>query len=254
VGQVRLTSASHFESGIPVGRYQFTVDSVAVAPAAAAAKGFALDTLSMDSGATIKAADFANSDAHFEIASLRAGSQTYAPVLLDLDVQHLYVPAYIALTKAVQQAQRAAAPGTPPLLAAQQSLATVQPPLLKLLAQQPVLQLKQLRIGMPQGILQGSGNAELLAPAGAALSAPALLQALQARFTFSAPLALALHLAAARAAAAGAAPAQSEALGQRMLQQLVQQGLLRRQGSDYVLELAFSKGVLQVNGHVLGPH
>jgi uncharacterized protein YdgA (DUF945 family) len=250
VGAVELHGSSRFEDGVPVGRYRFTVDSIETTPVPTAAdQGFALRTLRVVGGAAIGAPGFVDSSAHFEIASLRAGAGRFAPMVLDLDLTHLDIPAYVALTRALQKAQRDAPPGTPPLVAARLSMAALQPPLMMLLARQPMLQLKQLRIGMPQGAVQGSGEISL-AP-GSVPTPQTLLPALRAHFTLSAPQTLALYLAAERAAKAGAPPAQQGAMAQQMLQQFVQQGLLRRQAGDYVLDLSVDKGAVQLNGRTI---
>ncbi len=252
VGTVELHGSSRFKDGVPVGRYRFTMDLIKAAPVPAAAdKGFALRTLRVVGGSAIGAPGFVDSSARIEIASLRAGAGRFAPMVLDLDLTHLDIAAYVALIHALQKAQRDAPPGTPPLAAAQLSMAALQQPLLALLARQPMLQLKQLRIGMPQGALQGSGEISLAPPTGTVLTPQTLLPALRAHFTLSAPQTLALHLASERAAKAGAAPAQQGAMAQQTLQQLVQQGLLRRQAGGYVLDLSVDKGAVQLNGRII---
>ncbi len=250
VGTVELHGSSRFKDGVPVGRYRFTVASIEAAPVPTAAdQGFALRTLRVVGGAAIGTPGFVDSSAHIEIAALRAGAGRFAPMVLDLDLTHLDIPAYVALTRALQKAQRDAPPGTPPLAAARLSMAALQPPLMMLLARQPMLQLKQLRIGMPQGALQGSGEISL-AP-GPVPTPQTLLPALRAHFTLSAPQTLALYLATERAAKTGAPPAQQGAMAQQMLQQFVQQGLLRRQAGDYVLDLNLDKGAVQLNGRTI---
>ena len=252
VGTVELHGSSRFKDGVPVGRYRFTVASIEAAPVPTAAdKGFALRTLRVVGGAAIGAPGFVDSSARIEIASLHAGAGRFAPMVLDLDLTHLDIPAYVALTRALQNAQRDAPPGTPPLAAARLSMAALQPPLMMLLARQPMLQLKQLRIGMPQGALQGSGEISLAPPAGTVPTPQTLLLALRAHFTLSAPQPLALYLATERAAKTGAPPAQQGAMAQQMLQQFVQQGLLRRQAGDYVLDLSVDKGAVQLNGRTI---
>lgn len=250
VGTVELHGSSRFKDGVPVGSYRFTVDSIEAAPVPTAAdQGFALRTLRVVGGAAIGAPGFVDSSARIEIASLHAGAGRFAPMVLDLDLTHLDIPAYVALTRALQNAQRDAPPGTPPLAATRLSMAALQPPLMMLLARQPMLQLKQLRIGMPQGALQGSGEISL-AP-GPVPTPQTLLPALRAHFTLSAPQTLALYLATEHAAKAGAPPAQQGAMAQQMLRQFVQQGLLRRQAGDYVLDLSVDKGAVQLNGRTI---
>ena len=252
VGTVELHGSSRFKDGVPVGRYRFTVASIEAAPVPAAADtGFALRTLRVVGGAAIGAPGFVDSDARIEIASLRAGAGRIAPMVLDLDLTHLDIPAYVALARALQKAQRDAPPGTPPLAAARLSMAALQPPLMALLARQPMLQLRQLRIGMPQGALQGSGEISLALPAGTVPTPQTLLPAVRAHFTLSAPQALALYLATQHAAKAGAPPAQQGAMAQQMLQQFVQRGLLRQQVGDYVLDLSVDKGAVQLNGRTI---
>ena len=252
LGTVELHGSSRFKDGVPIGRYRFTVASIEAAPVPTAAdQGFALRTLRVVGGAAIGAPGFVDSSARIEIASLRAGAGRFAPMVLDLDLTHLDIPAYVALMRALQKAQRDAPPGTPPLAAARLSMAALQPLLMALLARQPMLQLKQLRIGMPQGALQGSGEISLAPPAGTVPTPQTLLPALRAHFTLSAPQTLALYLATEHAAKAGAPPAQQGAMAQQMLQQFVQQGLLRRQAGDYVLDLSVDKGAVQLNGRTI---
>ena len=251
VGTVELTGSTRFRLGIPVGDYRIRLDSLEAQPPAPAQRLW-MREIRLDGGASVSAPGFADSRARLEIGSLTAGTTRIAPVVFAMDLAHLAIPAYMALIQAVRQAQRESPPGTPPLLAAQHSMAAIQPPLLRLLAQHPVLHLTQLRVGMPQGAFTGSGQTALAAlPAGATLDAPTMLKALQAHFTFRVPQALALHLAREHAAQAGAPPAQQSAMAQQMLLQLVQRGILRRQGDDYVMDLTIAQGAVQLNGRTI---
>ena len=246
VGKLKLEGDTHFEQGVPIGGYHLELDS---AKATGMPQPMTMNGFSLKGGSTISDAQFADFDARYEIQSMQVGAQSFKPMVLAISLKHLYLPAMLQLQKAMHnpalaQEQAAGNPGA--------VFAAMRQPLQEMLAHQAVLQLDELRVGMPAGALTAKGKAALTAPPPPGpLNAQQLLPLLQVHLEVRAPKALAEFLAQQQAARSGAPAAQQAAAGQAMLAGLVGRGMIKPDGGDYVLVFDINKGAMQVNGSTI---
>lgn len=257
IGTLRFAMDTHLAQGIAVGKGEATLASLTVRPpAAAAAPAFALKHMTLASETREPHNDYADSDVRWTVADIAADGQHYAPAELELRLEHQYVPALRGIVQALRELRQdlKTQRDIPPQLAARRMIGVIMPPLQQLLEHRPVLRLTQLRLGTPQGMLRGQGEARLEPAGGATPSLTTLPEDLVAHFALDAPAALAHRLAAYALARQGVPADRLDSASQQYLDALRSQGLLRMQGTDYVLEVDYRNAALQLNGRTVWPH
>lgn len=254
VGKLALSTDTHFVQGVAAGRSTMTLASVRFAAAGNDVPFFDLENMHLSGTTTAPQSDFIDSRLQWRIARLSTAGKVFAPLSLDLDFAHINVPALRNLMLALRRMGKLQQQNLPLQVISQNIRAMIMPPMLDLLQHQPLLRLQQFSIGSPQGALQVQGSAQLPLPPNAQVTPPVLMHALDAQFTLRVAAAFAQQLAADRLASQGM-PADQQAQGaQQLLAQLLSQGILLLQGTNYALDFSDRNGAMQLNGHALGQH
>lgn len=172
---------------------------------------------------------------------------SFSRLVYSLHLMHLEGTSLAGLTQAVRQAQAAAvAGGTPPAPAAMRDAFSHYG--VDLLVHDPVFEIPQLGFAMPEGQFQlsatlaahGIKREDLSGPGGIMAAIPHLDAAVDARID----VALLEKLIGLSAQAAQHSD---------QIQKLAQQGLLKREGSAWRVQLAYHAGKLTVNGQPYPP-
>lgn len=251
VGTLRLLVDTHFEQGIAVGKARLSLAAMKLRQAGAAV--FSLRHMTFDSQVTPPKDDYFDTILHWKTDDLAVAGQHYKPALLQLQLDHQYLPAMQSMQQALQTYQRELRTqrDVPPDLVLQRMIGILLPSLQQLLEHRPVLKLDPLEVGTPQGVLRAVGEMHVEPPAGMQPTIATLTRDLAGKLSLSLPAPLARHIVGLMLSRQGV-PADALPLRtQQYLDNLLSQGLVRMQGEDYALDLAYRDGSLQMNGRTI---
>lgn len=251
IGRMEFAMNSHFVRGIVAGKAKLRLAGLEIRePAGATRPVFAFSNMVLGSSTAEPKGGFTQSSMRWSVGDVEFRGQRYAPGVIELHLEHLYVPAMVKILKGMRSANRTmrAQAGTPPALLFQRMAGVLAPQLQSLLEHRPVLRLAQLRLKTPGGTLQGKGAARIAPANGATPTLAALPQDLAANLSLHIPSRLAQELAAFTLARQGVPPEQLASTSRQFLDNLQGRGLLRRQGDAYTLQLRYRQSTLRING------
>lgn len=251
VGAVTLDSRTRFDRNVPVGEASMSLASVDIGarnmPGMLTLQGLRVDSTSKNAGD-----DYVDSTLRWNLARASVAGKPFAPVRMELALDHEYVPAVRALAQAARQLrQRQAMAGFSPGTTDPNALAALMPAIQDLLAHGLDLRLSQFEVGLPQGTLNADGDMHFALQAGDKADPQTLMRALVGKLELHVPAALAADFVGARMARQGVPAAQRQAEAQQALDKLVAAGTLQRQGTDYLMRFTSQAGVVQLNGRTI---
>ncbi|AOU99303.1 hypothetical protein BI364_16425 [Acidihalobacter yilgarnensis] len=255
LGELRMSVDSHLSGGIAAGQGTMSLSKLVVRQHGdTGTPQFALNGVEISSSTTDPKDGYADSSMSWNLKQFDMNGDQYSPAGLTVEMNHLYVPALIDTMRTLREAEHRLQPqgGEPPKQAMQRLFGLLIPSAQVLLAHEPVLRLSGLRLGTPQGILTGQGEARLEPANGATPSVTTLPQDLVASLKLSAPPSLARHLATLFLARQGVPVYQLAQASQRYLDNLRNQGFLSMREGNYALDLGYGHGSLTFNGKEIG--
>ena len=208
------------------------------------------------------------SSLHVAFETLLMHEKTYGPAEIDMSAKNLDAEVLANLNSRANQLQRSGVNRSE----AQQALLSLLPDVPKLLSKGAVFEISKLRVGLPEGLLNGSvrlafpktktdtplqllpnveGEGQLNIPA-------SFVKSLLARSYKQKLLTASAHVHAESTVTEEPAETQVATVdldqqathqADQKLADLIQAGALQAKGTDYVLELKLSAGRLLVNGH-----
>lgn len=207
--------------------------------------------------------EFVDMIARMRVDAIESDGRRYGPAACDFSIRHLHAQTlaglYRRLLDVYSDPSQAGAGAREPM----QELARVAEPALELLGYRPTIHLDRLSLATAEGELLLEADASLPGIPPGGFENPALLLAgLDARARIAVPKALLIRLAAERAgtqlaamSGTGAARAldepDTEMLAAQLeveLAQLIDQGLIQRDGDALTSEVTLEAGQLRVNG------
>ncbi|APZ43457.1 YdgA family protein [Acidihalobacter ferrooxydans] len=254
MGALHFGTDTRFADGIAIGKVTLTLASIRLRqPADATTVKFALKDMRLQSKMNPPQADYVDSSLDWTIAGIQAEGRHYSPLQLSLHLDHQYVPALLEAAKAMRtlQQQLNKQPNLPPQLLLPSMLSVLMPSLQQYIAHRPVLRITRLRLGMPGGVLDGSGEARIVPADGVTPSLVTVAQDIDAQVALQLPAPLAHQIAVQILKRRGVPADKLQQDATLMLDNLKQQGLLRSHSKGYALDVAYKNGAIEINGQVI---
>lgn len=230
VGMIDFESEQRYtQYGIPVGAAAAEIAKLAVEDASGR---YALEGIRITTDSEITEA-LLSGTTEFRVDRIVAGDGAPLSLTLDMAVRNLDAHSLAALIETTRRVQNTA-PALPP----EDAWPLLEPDVAQLVAAGPVLDIRDLVIGLPEGEARLTSYVALAAGGDAAppLQANELIGRLTATLDVRLPRALLASIATAVPAYAGE------------LEMLIAMGVLRKDGEDYRLEAEYGNRLLTVNG------
>ncbi len=249
-----LLSDTHFGEGVTYGRATLGIKAMEIRQPANAPKAtFSMRDIRLQASSTPPRGAFMDSTLDWQAMRMEISGQQYAPVQLVITLDHQYVPALKEMMQGFRklqaQARENAYSQVPTRLFYQRAIGLLMPSVQQFIAHYPVLRLKKLNIGTPEGSLQAEGEARLTPAGGGSPSLLTLPQDLVADLSLEVPPAIARHLLSAALERRGVPSDQLTKVTTMQLQQMQSAGWIKLEKGIYKTRIDYSRGAMDIYGH-----